>query len=281
MLLRSASTSILNPWKPHLKEASMEAEIAHQIPKSRPLTLCASSKLLPPPPMIGGPAINMMRTLSVPDLSNLSAVAKRSPFLNGGLFCGVAEVGESSDCGGGMVGVSVDGGIGRDGCGGDGGGSDGGDDGCFGSWDADRENDWADLYYQKMIEANPENSLLLSNYARFLMEVRGDLLKAEEYCGRSISANPNDGNVISMYADLIWKNHKDASRAESYHLQAAKTSPDDSFVLASYARFLWDAGEEVEDDDDDDDKEDGFDSFGEPYSSRPFDFGVQPLNSLL
>ena len=54
-----------------------------------------------------------------------------------------------------------------------------------------------------------------------------------------------------------------------------------SFVLASYARFLWDAGEEVEDDDDDDDKEDGFDSFGEPYSSRPFDFGVQPLNSLL
>ncbi|XP_022946073.1 uncharacterized protein LOC111450271 [Cucurbita moschata] len=262
MLLRSASTSILNPWKPHLKEASMEAEIVHQIPKSRSLTLCASSKLLPPPPMIGGPAINMMRTLSVPDLSNLSAVAKRSPFLDGGLCCGVAEVGESSDCGG------------------DGGGSDGGDDGCFGSWDADRENDWADLYYQKMIEANPENSLLLSNYARFLMEVRGDLLKAEEYCGRSISANPNDGNVISIYADLIWKNHKDASRAESYHLQAAKTSPDDSFVLASYARFLWDAGEEVKDDDDDE-EEDGFDSFGEPYSSRPFDFGVQPLNSLL
>ncbi|XP_038890671.1 uncharacterized protein LOC120080170 [Benincasa hispida] len=240
MLLRTASTPILNPWKPHLKESSAETEIIHQFPKSRPLTLSVSSKLLPPPPMIGGPAIKVMRTLSESDLGYLSVVGKRNPrmaFLDGRLGCGVDNVGESSDC-----------------CGdGNGDVSDGGVYDCFSFWDSDSQNANAltktDLLYQRMIEANPKSSLILGNYAQFLKEVLGDLIKAEDYCGRAMLANPNDGNVISMYADLIWSNHKDASRAEHYHLEATKTSPDNSFVFASYARFLWETEDEVDDED--------------------------------
>ncbi|XP_022143235.1 uncharacterized protein LOC111013150 [Momordica charantia] len=278
MLLRSASTPILNSWKPQLKETSPEAEIVLQFPKSRPVSLCASSKSSPPHPMIGGSGNHkMMRIRSESDLSNLP-VEKNTPsmellrrfheieereeavestrmaFLDGGLCCSVDE-----------------GGVGGVGCGG--GGSDGGGDGCSGSWDSNHENDRTDLYYQKMIEANPENSLLLSNYALFLKEVCGDLIKAEEYCGKAILANPNDGDVLSMYADLIWENHKDASRAESYYDQATKASPDNCYVLASYARFLWDA--EEEEDEDNEEVEDRVDSFGKP-SSPPFVFGVQP-----
>lgn len=147
----------------------------------------------------------------------------------------------------------VGGGVGSDGgriCGGDGGGSDGGDggdDGGSGYFESNNHgSDSTDAYYQKMIEANPGNALLLGNYAKFLKEVRGDYSKAEEYCGRAILANPSDGNVLSLYADLIWQTKKDADRAESYFHQAVQTAPDDCYVMASYARFLWDAEVEEE-----------------------------------
>lgn len=133
---------------------------------------------------------------------------------------------------------------GRIGCGGGGRGSKGGDgDGC-GPGFSESSNDATDAYYQKMIEANPSNALILANYAKFLKEVRGDYAKAEEYCGRAILENPDDGNVLSLYADLIWEGQKDARRAETYFNQAVQSAPDDCYVLASYARFLWDAEDE-------------------------------------
>ncbi|XP_047162299.1 uncharacterized protein LOC124832203 isoform X2 [Vigna umbellata] len=71
--------------------------------------------------------------------------------------------------------------------------------------------DWTDAYYQNMIEANPNNALLLGNYAKFLKETE-----------------------------------KNADRAEGYFDQAVKSSPDDCYVLASYAKFLWDVEEDEE-----------------------------------
>ncbi|CAN4113002.1 unnamed protein product [Withania somnifera] len=96
-------------------------------------------------------------------------------------------------------------------------------------WDSSNHgsDDSTDLHYIKMIQANPGNSLLLGNYARFLKEVRGNLVKAEEYCGRAVMANPSDGNVLSLYADLIWRTHKNATRAHNYFEKAVKVAPND------------------------------------------------------
>ncbi|PSS36249.1 Transmembrane and TPR repeat-containing protein [Actinidia chinensis var. chinensis] len=131
---------------------------------------------------------------------------------------------------------------------GSGGGSDRGDGCC----DSNHSHEGTEVYYRMMIEANPGNALVLSNYARFLKEVRADLVKTEEYCGRTILANhPSDGNVLSLYADLLWQTHRDATRAESYFDQAVKAAPDDCYVLASYARFLWDVVEVEEEEEED------------------------------
>lgn len=124
-----------------------------------------------------------------------------------------------------LVAGGVGGGGGGKSCGG--GGSHGGD----GS-DPQDSNSWhgpdsIDAYYQKMIQANPGNGLLLANYARFLKEVKADLEKAEEYCGRAILANPNDGNALSLYGELIWQTQKDAARARTYFDRAVKSDPDD------------------------------------------------------
>ncbi|XP_061359822.1 uncharacterized protein LOC133303868 isoform X2 [Gastrolobium bilobum] len=116
-------------------------------------------------------------------------------------------------------------------CGGYNGSGRGSDGGHGSGWDFFEENnhgkDRTDAYYQNMIEANPDNSLLLGNYAKFLKEVRGDYPKAEKYLERAILANPGDANILSLYADLIWQTEKNADRAEGYFDQAVKSAPDD------------------------------------------------------
>lgn len=251
----------MNPWLPHsiLKDSSPEPEILHRIPKSRSVTLYASSSSSISP--ISSSVNKMTRALSETDLSaplnrkpfprrqldedeeesRISSFGSRSRTASfGSALCSFSELDEEkSEVGsrdGGLARVLVEGG--------GGGGYDKNDGGIYRFGDSNHGNDSTDVYYRTMIEANPENPLFLSNYAKYLKEVRRDYVKAEEYCGRAILANPNDGNVLSLYADLIWECHKDSSRAENYFDQAVKAAPDDCYVLASYARFLWDAEEE-------------------------------------
>ncbi|KAF8051941.1 hypothetical protein N665_1641s0006 [Sinapis alba] len=101
-------------------------------------------------------------------------------------------------------------------------------------------------YYREMLKSNPNNSLLLMNYGKFLYEVEKDLERAEEYYGRAILANPGDGEALSMYGKLIWETKRDEKRAQCYFDQAVNASPDDCMVLGSYAHFMWEAEDDEE-----------------------------------
>ncbi|XWS38769.1 hypothetical protein CRYUN_Cryun19dG0158700 [Craigia yunnanensis] len=122
------------------------------------------------------------------------------------------------------------------------GGKSGGDNGDNSYGDKSKIGD----YYREMLKLNPNDSLLLRNYGRFLHEVENDMERAEEYYGRAILASPGDGEVLSLYGNLIWERHRDESRAKSYFDRAVTASPDDCMVLGSYAHFMWEAEEEEE-----------------------------------
>ncbi|RRT77519.1 hypothetical protein B296_00001410 [Ensete ventricosum] len=139
-----------------------------------------------------------------------------------------------------------DGGGGRGRRGSGGGGAENGSGGLINPSDSNHGDDTTDAYYLQMIKADPGNSLILGNYAKFLKEVRGDVAKAQEYCERAILANPGDAGVLALYADLVWETSHDAPRAETYFRRVVQAAPGDCYILASYARFLWDAEEEEE-----------------------------------
>ncbi|CAA7059058.1 unnamed protein product [Microthlaspi erraticum] len=275
MLLRSASTPLLNSLV-HVsspRESPIELECVHQIQRPRSLMLSASSSCCYSPMSVHSSSDEstrrMKRTASESDLRHLTSTKPSSKFMSGSLMEDVEEgigfglirtssydgdlglswaVKDDTEVDGGGGGIIHGGGKGRSG-----GRSDGGD--------GDGDQDTTDVHYRKMIDANPGNGIFLSNYAKFLKEVRKDYLKAEEYCGRAILTNPNDGNVLAMYAELVWTIHKDSFRAETYFNQAVAASPDDCYVQASYARFLWDAEEEEEE------EEERHEEF-EPQTSR-------------
>lgn len=274
MLLRSSSTPLLNSWKPKSCGSSPESDLlprtTQQLIRTRSVLLSTSfgpdetptkhapnrcmCELDPRDPAVQKKNKNgTKREAKTPKLKNKQVVSTevRRLLSNSGLGKAEEEASVAVEEKGRVLQSLVAGGAGggRGGrvCGGGGSGGSHGGDGS----DSQNSNSWhgnenLDVYYQRMIEANPENGLLLANYARFLKEVRCDFGKAEEYCGRAILANPNDGNALSLYADLIWLTQKDAARAHTYFDQAVKSDPDDCYVLASYARFLWDAEEEDE-----------------------------------
>ncbi|CAN0838619.1 hypothetical protein LINGRAHAP2_LOCUS2252 [Linum grandiflorum] len=246
MLLRSSSTPILKSWIPHSKDPqpSPEPEFPRQIRRTQSISLSASSSSSHNSPSSFSPHVDslrkMTRALSEADLREPKRKSPNGLLLNSvsieekdeeeedlaswgcGFFLGSNGLGESYNAAIGLSTLLV----------GDGASGGGGKIGTGGDWSSEfwDSNYRTEAYYEKMIEANPGNSLLLMNYAKFLKEIRGDLVKAEEYCGRAILANPSNGDVLSMYADLLGR----------------------SYVLASYASFLWDSDEEEEEEEEED-----------------------------
>ncbi|KAH9617992.1 hypothetical protein KSS87_005807, partial [Heliosperma pusillum] len=228
MLLRSSSTPILNSWIPHhynyytssnsSKESSPSPDHnTHELNLS-PLSRTKSISTLSHDNHYSKPAIctvSETRQWDSPPLETTSPTPLQRLFSSSGLDEAVVTSEEEEEVGGGGV---------------DGGSDDGKSGG--GSGFNERGNNYhghgsMEDYYKKMIQVNPGNSLLLGNYARFLLQVHGDVNKAEEYCGRAILASPSDANMLALYAHIIWQSHRDAHRAEIYFNQAVQFAPDD------------------------------------------------------
>ncbi|GAV56775.1 hypothetical protein CFOL_v3_00317 [Cephalotus follicularis] len=101
-----------------------------------------------------------------------------------------------------------------------------------------------DLLYQMGVAEDPNNPLLLSNYAQFLYLVAHHHDRAEEGFKRAVEAEPPDAEAFSRYADFLWRVRNDLWGAEERYLEALAAEPNNPFHASKYATFLWSTGGE-------------------------------------
>ncbi|XWS19095.1 hypothetical protein CRYUN_Cryun32bG0101800 [Craigia yunnanensis] len=205
MLLRSSSTSNLNSWLPHSKDSLSSEPNFPILQRTRSVSFNSPSSVddhkqkltqnladiniqndTPKPRKKKGRAIILTPHSLDKQAKQESDQEKESEpnscliqrlFSSSGLGEKTVD-GEDSKDSTVMLTLMMGGGAGNDGGkifgGAAGGGSDGGDDGGgSGIFESNNHgSDSTDVCYQKMIEANPGNPLLLGNYAKFLKESR-------------------------------------------------------------------------------------------------------------
>nr|XP_043609308.1 uncharacterized protein LOC122581203 [Erigeron canadensis] len=98
--------------------------------------------------------------------------------------------------------------------------------------------------YQTGLSQEPDNPLLLANYAQFLYLIAHDHKRAEVYFKRASEIEPKDPEALSKYASFLWHAKNDLWAAEETFLEAISTDPSNSFYTAAYANFLWSNGAE-------------------------------------
>uniref|UniRef100_A0A5B7A9T6 Uncharacterized protein n=1 Tax=Davidia involucrata TaxID=16924 RepID=A0A5B7A9T6_DAVIN len=101
-----------------------------------------------------------------------------------------------------------------------------------------------DLVYQMGLSQEPNNPLLLCNYAQFLFLVAHDHDRAEECFKRAIQVEPLDAEALSQYANFLWIVREDLWEAEERYQEAMAAEPENPYHASKYANFLWNTGGE-------------------------------------
>ncbi|KGN47094.1 uncharacterized protein LOC101211174 [Cucumis sativus] len=101
-----------------------------------------------------------------------------------------------------------------------------------------------ELLYQTGLSQDPNNPLLLTNYAQFLCLVAHDYDRAEEYFKKAVAVKPPDADAFHKYATFLWRVRKDLWAAEELFLESVSAESGNPFYAAKYASFLWTNGAE-------------------------------------
>ncbi|PAN27500.1 hypothetical protein PAHAL_5G084900 [Panicum hallii] len=98
--------------------------------------------------------------------------------------------------------------------------------------------------YEQAVSEEPNNSLLLANFAQFLYQVQGDHDRAEHFFKRAVRAEPADAEALGRYAAFLWQARNDLAAAEETYQEAIAADPSNAHHAAAYAHFLWNTGGE-------------------------------------
>lgn len=101
-----------------------------------------------------------------------------------------------------------------------------------------------DEFYGKALELTPNDDLLLNNYAYYLAQHGGDLLKAKELIAKAVIYNPGSPTYYDTYAWVLYRlgNLEEAKRYIDLALTSDRTV-DDVDRAAMTSELLYHAGE--------------------------------------
>ena len=105
-----------------------------------------------------------------------------------------------------------------------------------------KEHEISDEYYEKVLEIDSNNVLVLNNYSYYLSEREENLEKAKKMSFKCNELDPNNGTYQDTYAWILYK-LKEYELAKQWLLKALSNGSDKNpVVVEHYGDILYDLG---------------------------------------
>ncbi len=100
--------------------------------------------------------------------------------------------------------------------------------------------------YDKVLSLNPENSIVLNNYAYYLSLQKKDLQKAERMARHAVNLDPENSNNLDTYAWVLYQEGKYSEALEWQNKALENGGNTSDTVLEHYAKILEKLGRDEE-----------------------------------
>lgn len=103
------------------------------------------------------------------------------------------------------------------------------------------QKDSAFVNYEKALQANPKNIMVMNNYAYYLSLEKAELKKAEKMSAKTVELEPKNSTYLDTYAWILYQ-QKSFSLAKYYIERAVDNltkEEDPGVVLEHYGDILW------------------------------------------
>jgi tetratricopeptide (TPR) repeat protein len=108
-----------------------------------------------------------------------------------------------------------------------------------------KDNSASDAAYDKALAINPENSLVLNNYAYYLSMRKEKLDKAEEMAKKAVDLDPGNSSNEDTYGWVLFQVGK-YEEAKEWIAKAIQNEKESAVVIEHYGDVMWKLGEEKE-----------------------------------
>ena len=98
-------------------------------------------------------------------------------------------------------------------------------------------------YYEKVLAVNPENALVLNNYAYYLSLMKKNLEKAYTMSKKAIELEDSNASFLDTYAYILYIQGKYSEAKTFFRKAIARGGGDNAVVLDHYADTLFKLGE--------------------------------------